>query len=181
MPGIWPSISWPIDRVLRIGFVISWRPEITTLPTTFPRSTMLILIVGIAHAKAFVLDLAIPAASKRHIGRIATYPLLTTWRFDQRRLGIATKTTMLTGNRLGFHTVVCHGVPCLGGAKSALIGTSKVHHAPDHSMLWGIFHPTSTPMAWPRTVEVDPSVHDEPIFQNETQSKSVETQSQAAR
>jgi len=75
---------------------------------------MLILIVGIAHAKAFVLDLTIPAALKRHIGRIATHPLLTTRRFDQRRLGIAAKPTMLTGNRLGFHTVIRHRLPLIG-------------------------------------------------------------------
>ena len=73
-----PSISWPIDRVFRIGFVIARRPELTALLAAFPRATMLILIMGIAHTKALVLDLTPPAASKRHKGRIATYPLLTT-------------------------------------------------------------------------------------------------------
>ncbi len=41
---------------------------------------MLILIVGVAQTKAFVLDLATPAASERHKRRIATDPLLTTRR-----------------------------------------------------------------------------------------------------
>jgi hypothetical protein len=68
--GIWTSltshhsISWPIDRVFRRGFVIAWRPEITALLAAFPRVTMLIFIGGIAHTEAFVLDLATPAASK---------------------------------------------------------------------------------------------------------------------
>jgi len=82
---------------------------------------MLILIVGIAQAKAFMLHLTAPAAPKRHKGRIATYPLLATRRFDQRSLGIATKPAMLTGNRLRFHAVVGHGFPLFGGgAPSAL-------------------------------------------------------------
>ena len=118
MPRIWASIPWPIDWILRIAFVISWRPEITALLTAFPRPTMLILIVGIAQAKAFVLDLTIAATLKRQISRIATDPLLTTRCFDQRRLGIAAKSTMLTGNRFGFRTVVCHGVPSLGGLRA---------------------------------------------------------------
>jgi len=84
---------------------------------------MLILIVGIAHAKALMLHLTSPAASKRHKGGIATDPLLTTRRFDQRRLGIATEATMLARNGLGFHAVVRHGVPLLGGvgAEAALM------------------------------------------------------------
>lgn len=77
---------------------------------------MAILIVGITQAKALVLDLAAPAASKRQKGRIATYPLLTTRRFDQRRLGIAAEPTMLASNRLRFHAIVSHGIS-LGGGK----------------------------------------------------------------
>lgn len=69
---------------------------------------MLILIVGRAQTKPLMLDLTSPAASKRYKGRIATDPLLTTRRFDERRLGIATKTTMFAGNRLRFHAIVCH-------------------------------------------------------------------------
>ena len=71
---------------------------------------MLILIVGIAQAEALMLDVASPAASQRHKGRIATDPLLTTRRFDEWRLGIATEATMFTRNGLGFHTVVGHRV-----------------------------------------------------------------------
>jgi hypothetical protein len=72
---------------------------------------MLILIMGIAQAKALMLHLTSTAASKRHKGRIATDPLLTTRRFHSRRFGIATEATMRAGYRLGFHAVVRHGVP----------------------------------------------------------------------
>ena len=84
---------------------------------------MLIFIMGVAHTKALVLDLTPPAASKRQKRRIATYPLLTTQRFDQRCLGITTKPTMLAGNRFGFHPIVRHGVPLFGAvaAHSALM------------------------------------------------------------
>ncbi len=115
MPGIWTSLTFhrhaifgPIDRVFRIPLVIAWRPERTALLTAFPRATMRILIVGIAQAEAFVLHLAPPIPSKRKKRCITTNPLLTTRRFDQRRLGIATETPMLAGNRCGFHAVVCH-------------------------------------------------------------------------
>jgi hypothetical protein len=70
---------------------------------------MLILIVGVAQTKALVLDLTPPATSKREKGRIATDPLLTARGFHQWRRGITTEATMLAGNRLGFHAVVCHG------------------------------------------------------------------------
>ncbi len=136
MPGIWtslttihPSIFWPIDRVFRIGFVISGRPEITTLLTAFPRAPMLILIMGITHTKALVLDLTTPAASKRHKGRIATDPLLTTLSLHQRRLGITTEPAMLTGNRLGCHAVVCHRMAFFGGVGDFVIPRARLRGA----------------------------------------------------
>jgi len=70
-----------------------------------------------------MLHLTSSATAKRHKGRITTDPLLATRRFDQRGLGIATKATMLTSNRLGCHAVVGHRLPLLGdGVPSALIG-----------------------------------------------------------
>jgi hypothetical protein len=110
---------------------------------------MLILIMGIAQAQAFVFDLTPPAASKRHKRRIATYPLLTTRGFHSRRLGIATEPAMLAGHRLGFHAVVSHG-DCLlwgwlrhasrslAGCITPLIALSyaiifiSIHHQPPH-------------------------------------------------
>src|SRR5712691_6711539 len=76
---------------------------------------MLVLIVGIAQAEALVLHLAPPAPSQRKKRCITTNPLITTRRFDQRRLGIATEATMLTSNRFGFHAVVCHGLSLFVG------------------------------------------------------------------
>ena len=65
MPGIWTSLPFhhrsifgPIDRVFRVPLVISWRPKLTALLTTLPRAVVLILIVRIAHAEAFMLHLA---------------------------------------------------------------------------------------------------------------------------
>ena len=82
---------------------------------------MLVLVVGIAQAKAFMLHLASAATAERQIGRIATDPLLATRCFDQRGFGIATKAAMLTGNRLGFHPVVGHRLAFFGdGARSVL-------------------------------------------------------------
>ena len=71
---------------------------------------MFILIVGVAHTQAFVLDLTTSTASKRQKGRIATNPLLTTRRLHQCCRGIATEATMLAGNRLRFHAVRRHDV-----------------------------------------------------------------------
>ena len=79
---------------------------------------MVILIMGVAQPKALVLDLTTSAASQRHKGRIATYPLLTTWGFHQRRRGIATAPAMLAGNRRGFHAIVGHRMAFLGGVGS---------------------------------------------------------------
>jgi hypothetical protein len=70
---------------------------------------MLILVVGIAQAEAFVLHLAPSTPSKRKKRRITTNPLITTRCFDQRRFGIATEPTMLASYRFGFHSVVGHG------------------------------------------------------------------------
>jgi hypothetical protein len=90
---------------------------------------MLILIMGIAQAKAFVLDLTPPAASKRHKRRIATYPLLTTRGFHSRRLGIATEPAMLAGNRLGFHTVVRHRMAFFGGVGGFVMPRARLRGA----------------------------------------------------
>src|SRR5207245_10773856 len=73
---------------------------------------------GITQAEAFVLHLAPLTPSKRQKGRVTTYPLLTTRRFDQRRLGITTKPAMLASNRLGFHAIVSHELPLCGSGES---------------------------------------------------------------
>ena len=130
------SIFWPIDGVFRIGFVISGRPEITILLTAFPGATVFILIVRVAHTEAFVFDLTIPTASKRNERRIATYPLLTTWGFHQRRLGIATEPAMLAGNRLGFHTVGSHRMAFLGGASGFVIPGAHLRGASRRQSLY---------------------------------------------
>jgi len=97
---------------------------------------MLILIVGVAHAEAFVLHLAPPAPSKRKKRRITTNPLITTQRFDQRRFGIATEATMLAGNRLGFHSVGRHGLSLfVDMGLSYLALARQVHCAADRSIL----------------------------------------------
>ena len=79
---------------------------------------MLILVMRIAQAKAFMFHLTVSSASQRHKSGITTYPLLTTRRFDQRRLGITTKPAMLTSNRLGFHAIVSHELPLCGSGES---------------------------------------------------------------
>jgi hypothetical protein len=81
-----------------------------------------------------MLHLAPPAPSKREKRCITTNPLITTGRFDQWRFGIATETTMLTGNRCGFHAVVCHD-------RSLFVGMGlssrarQVHLGADRSIL----------------------------------------------
>src|SRR6266446_288691 len=156
MPGIWtsltshPSISRPIDRVFRIGFVISWRPEITAFLTAFPRATMVILIMGITHTKAFVLDLTTPAASKRKKGRIATYPLLATRCLHQWRRGIATEPAMLAGNRLGFHTVVRHRIAFSGGVGTVVMHRARFRGAARRQSLYPLRLSSSQPETPPR-------------------------------
>src|SRR6266850_2362142 len=97
---------------------------------------MFILIVGVAHTKAFMLDLTTSAASKRHKGRLATYPLLTTRGFHQRRLGIATEPAMLAGNRLGFHAVVSHRMAFGGDVGSFLIPGAHLRGASRRQSLY---------------------------------------------
>jgi len=109
---------------------------------------MLILIMGIAHAKAFVLDLTTPAASQRHKRRIAPYPLLTTRGFHSRRLGIATEPAMLAGNRRGFHAVVSHGGCLLWGwlrhASRSLEGCITPPIALSYAIIFISIHPPPT-------------------------------------
>jgi len=82
---------------------------------------MLIRIVGIAQTQAFVLHLTPPATSKRHKGRITTYPLLTTRGLASRRLGIAPQATRRASNRLGFHAVVGHGIALSGAVDGSVV------------------------------------------------------------
>src|SRR5688572_23100384 len=112
---------------------------------------MLVLVVGIAQAEAFMLHLAPPATAKRQIGRIATDPLLATRCFDQCGPRIATKAAMLTGNRLGFHAVVGHRLTFFGdGARSVLRcdgGCLCVRH---HFMMTTPVPSHVNPMSWIR-------------------------------
>jgi hypothetical protein len=97
---------------------------------------MLILIVGITQAEAFMLHLAPPTPSKRQKCRITTNPLSTTRRFDQRRFGIATEATMLAGNQFGFHAVIRHALSLFVGMGLACREfTRQVHCTAKRSML----------------------------------------------
>ena len=173
MSGIWTlltfhhrSISWPIDRVFRIPLIIAWRPELTALVTAWPRAAMLILIVGITQAEAFVLHLAPPTPSKRHKCRITTNPLLTTRRFDQRRFGIATEATMLAGNQCGFHAVIRHALSlCVGMGLACRAFTRQVHCTAKRSMLFEHVH--CPPRLW-RPEDLCKSAHDESTVQSHT-------------
>ena len=179
-----PSISRPSDGVFCIGFVIARRPEIPACLTAFPRPTVLSLIMGGAQTKAFVLDLTPPAASKRHQGRIATDPLLTTRGFHQRRRGITTETTRLAGNRLGFHTVVCHRMACwgVGGPASSLVpAASEVPPTAHRSLLSEPLYRNPRRPPGPETRGGDKSTRDEPTLQSQTPSRGMETQSHPAR
>jgi len=111
---------------------------------------MLIFIVGVAHTKALVLDLTAPAASKRQKRRIATDPLLTTRRFHQRCRGIATETTMLASNRLGFHTVVSHRVTFWGGVGAAVMPHARCIGATRCLSLYPMGSSSSQPQTPPR-------------------------------
>jgi hypothetical protein len=79
---------------------------------------MLILVMRIAQAQAFLFHLTVSSASQRHQSGITTYPLLTPRRFAQRRLGITTQPAMRTSNRLGFHAIGRHELPLCGSGES---------------------------------------------------------------
>jgi hypothetical protein len=110
--------------------------------------------MGVAQTKALVLDLTTPAASQRHKCRIATYPLLTTRGFHQRRRGIATEPAMLAGNRLGFQAVVSHRRAFSGGTVVIYGARLRVHHAADRSILWDYLPPNPSQTPWPEAMEL---------------------------
>jgi hypothetical protein len=159
VPGIWTSLTFhhrsifgPIDRVFRVLLVISWRPERTALLTTLPRAVMLILIVRIAHAEAFMLHLAPSTPAKRKKRCITTNPLVTTRRFDQRRFGIAAEATMLASYRFGFHAVGRHGLSLVVALEVSWLALAhQMHRAADGSILSDHVHLnlTSTPSSVP--------------------------------
>ena len=109
---------------------------------------MLILIVGIAQAAAFVLHLAPSTPSQRKKRRITTNPLLTTRRFDQRRCGIATETTMLASHRFGFHAVVCHD-PSLVAGMGRHVSSSLARCTVLRTALASLILSISTRPSWP--------------------------------
>ena len=88
--------------MFRLRFVWLWCPEITAFLTRLPRARVLITLVGIAQAKAFVLLVTAPATSHGPQGGVAAYPLLATRRLHERRRGSATKTTRRPQHGLGF-------------------------------------------------------------------------------
>jgi hypothetical protein len=73
-----------------------------------PSSLMFLIIMEMANAVVFMLELAITSAAVGEVGRVATYPLVATGSFHQWCAVIAAKATDLTGNRLRFHPIICH-------------------------------------------------------------------------
>jgi hypothetical protein len=67
---------------------------------------MALMVVEMTGTIVFMLKLAMPTPSKGPESRVATNPLLTTARFDQRHPLTATEPTMLASNRFGCHSVV---------------------------------------------------------------------------
>jgi hypothetical protein len=67
---------------------------------------MALMVVEMTGTIVFMLKWAMPTPSKGHESRVATNPLLTTARFDQRHPLTATEPTMLASNRFGCHSVV---------------------------------------------------------------------------
>src|SRR5439155_11673905 len=91
--------------------------------------------------------------------------------------------TMLAGNRLGFHAIVSHGLSWFGGGElnppsSRRIGASR--RGSFYTEGSSSVQPAPPSMAWGHRSCPRGTRH-EPIFQNEAQPGSVETQSQAAR
>ena len=92
-----------------------------------------------------MLHLTSPAASKRHKGRIATDPLLTTRRFDEWRLGIATEPAMLAGHRLGFHAVGRHRIAFSGGVGTVVMRRARFRGAARRQALYPLRLSSSQP------------------------------------
>lgn len=101
-----PLIQRLVSRPLTASFEVVFSKKPPTLPTILQRALMALIVVEMTGAIVFMLKLAIPTPSKGQAGGIATNPLLTTARFDQRHPLTATEPTMLARHRFGFHAVV---------------------------------------------------------------------------
>jgi hypothetical protein len=69
---------------------------------------MLLIIMEVANAVVFMLELAIASPTIGEVRRIAANPLLAAGGSHQWRTVITAKTTDLSRNWFRFHPIVCH-------------------------------------------------------------------------
>lgn len=112
--GSWRLVAGRIRPVFSKSLELLFPEKAPTFRTILPSSVMFLIIMEVANAVVFMLELAITSPAIGEVRRIAANPLVAAGGFHQWRTVITAKTTDLSRNWFRFHPIVCHSnLSCL--------------------------------------------------------------------
>jgi hypothetical protein len=106
--GSWRLVARRIHSVFSKSLELVFPEKAPTFLAILPSSVMFLIIMEVANAVVFMLELAMTAPSIGEVRRVAANPLVAAGSFHQWCTVITAKATDLTGNRFRFHPIICH-------------------------------------------------------------------------
>ncbi len=107
--GAWRLVARRIHSVFSKSLELVFPEKAPTLLAILPSSVMFLIIMEVANAVVFMLELATTASpSIGEVRRVAANSLVAAGSFHQWCTVITAKATDLTGNRFCFHPILCH-------------------------------------------------------------------------
>ena len=105
----WRLVARRIHPVFSKSLELVFPEKAPTFLAILPSSVMFLIIMEVANAVVFMLELATTAPSIGEVRRVAANPLVAAGSFHQWCTVITAEVTDLTGNRFCFHPINCHG------------------------------------------------------------------------
>jgi len=106
--GAWRLVARRIHPVFSKSLELVFPEKAPTFLAILPSSVMFLIIMEVANAVVFMLELATTAPSIGEVRRVAANPLVAAGSFHQWCTVITAKATDLTGNWFRFHPIICH-------------------------------------------------------------------------
>ena len=101
-------VAWGIHPVFSNSAELVFSEKTAAFLAILPSSVMFLIIMEVANAVVFMLELAITSPAIGKVRRVAANPLVAAGSFHQWCTVITAKATDLTGNWFRFHPILCH-------------------------------------------------------------------------
>ena len=106
--GSWRLVARGIHPIFSNSPELIFPEKAPTFLAILPFSVMFLIIMEVANAVVFMLELAITSSAMGKVRGVAANPLVAAGSFHQWCTVITAKATDLTGNWFRFHPIICH-------------------------------------------------------------------------